>query len=129
MATTHDIVIDRGATFLLDMALQASDGSPVNLTGTSLWMEVRRLPGAPQVNLRASTSPDPGEGSITYDGPAGLISIQISHALTLALPDNFTGVYDILVEYPGINPGEEVYERILQGRVNVSPRVTVIPSP
>lgn len=84
--------IKQGDTFHLEILWNDSEGTPVDMTGCSARMQLRRTPGGP---LLLDMSTDNGRialaaGSFTFDVDAQAMQ-------RLSAPD---GVFDLQVEYP-----------------------------
>jgi len=118
MATSrrHNITLEQGATWRLEVRWEDESGSPVDLVGWTARMQVREEHSS-QSALVSLASP-PGEG-ILIDGPSGTVSIEIPASVTASLPAPLEAVYDLEVE----GPGGEV-ERLLHGCADVEPEVT-----
>lgn len=118
MATSrrHNIRIEQGATWRLEVGWEDESGSPIDLTGWSARMQVREehASAAPLVSLTSL----PGEG-LTIDGPEGLVTIVIPASVTEAIPAPVEAVYDLEVQ----GPAGEV-ERLLFGCADIDPEVT-----
>lgn len=112
MAETHDITIEQGATFDLVVEWQDPDGDPIDLTGYSAAMQVRRT--FSDVALISLSS---GSG-ITIDAVNGKLTITVSRTVTASLPAPIRGVYDIEVSTGGIT------YRLVEGSVMITPEVT-----
>ena len=112
MADTYDIEIDAGATFQLQALWKDSDGDPINLTGYSARMHIRRTVEADDIDVELTS----GSG-ITLGGTAGTIDIEINDATTSGLSGEY--VYDLELE-----SGGGVVSRVIQGAVTVIPEVT-----
>ena len=112
MADTYDIEIDAGATFQLQVLWKDSDGDPINLTGYSARMHIRRTVEAEDIDVELAS----GAG-VTLGGSAGTIDIEIDDATTSGLSGSY--VYDLELE-----SGGGVVSRVIQGAVNVNPEVT-----
>lgn len=113
-AANHDILIEQGATFRLELAWKL-DGAPVDLTSYSARMQVR---GSVESTAALLSLTSAAGGGITLGGAAGTITIVASAASTSALVIR-NGVYDLELESAG---GEVT--RLVQGAVTVSPQVT-----
>lgn len=113
-ATLYDITIEQGATFRLSLAWKDSTGVPVNLTGYSARMQVRRSHGDGVAQLDLST----GNGSITLGGAGGTIEVVASASATDAMTAR-SGVYDLELE-----SAAGVVTRLMEGKVTVMPSVT-----
>jgi hypothetical protein len=87
---------------------------PVDLTGASGRMQVRRDHAAATklLDVPAVT------GTVTLGGTAGTIAVSVPPASTSALPIG-DAVYDIEVQFASGR-----VERVLQGRVRISPEAT-----
>lgn len=109
MSVVCDITIRQGSNFNLSLQLQGGDGVGRDLTGYSIRSQLR-----------------PGHGSDTHvDFHAEILVPETGH-MKISLPPAETsqlwagqGVYDI-----EIFTDETNVERILEGRVTISPRVT-----
>lgn len=113
-AAQHNILIEQGATFQLDLVWKDSLGAPINLTGYTARMQVRyKLADA--VPLLSFTTEN---GAITLGGAAGTISVVGTATQTDALTVK-KGVYDLeLVSAGGI------VTRLIEGSVVITPQVT-----
>lgn len=113
MAETHDITIDQGATFELVVEWKDPDGDPIDLTGYSAAMQIRRtFSDTPLVALAS------GGSGITIDAALGKLSITIARTVTAALAAPLRGVYDL-----ELSTGGTTY-RLLEGSVLITPEVT-----
>jgi len=91
-ATRHDIVVEQGSRFELNVAVKNSDGSVKDLTGYSGRMQVRKTVDDITVLLEASTA----NGRLSINAPAGIVSVVVPADITTLLTFN-TGVYDLEV--------------------------------
>lgn len=110
---TLDITIEQGATFTLDFVWKDSDGIPVDLTGYSGRMQVRKAVGSADAALTL-TSPT----GITLGGNTGAISVKATPTQTSAITLR-TGVYDLELQ----DPNGDVL-RFAEGAATVSFEVT-----
>lgn len=113
-AETHNITIEQGATFRLSLIWNDAAGDPINLTGYTARMQVRRKHSSADPALLSFTTED---GSITLGGSAGTVTVVGLATLT----DDLTiksGVYDLEL----VN-GAEV-TRLIEGAVTITPEVT-----
>lgn len=111
-AGQHDIVIEKGANYNLNLQVLQDDGStPVNLTGYTVQAMVRILvdDANPVIDFA---------GHITITALTGSITLYQSAAETAALTFA-NGVYDIILTSSG-----GTKQRLLQGRVTVNKSVT-----
>jgi hypothetical protein len=130
MAARYTLRVDQGATFhrtivwaeplvdvdgnlILDADGQVQQGDPIDLTGYTGRMKIRKAISEPTSML----SIDSGDGGIVLGGTNGTIQIVITDEQSASLKTS--GVYDLELESPG---GEVT--RILQGKVRVSAEVT-----
>lgn len=117
-AGVYDLVADQGADFDLDFTWSIDD-VPVNLTGFTALMQVRRQPSSP-VLAEASTSGD-ALGDITLDAE-GNVHIHWDAAVTATW--TFTRAkYDIKIYDPVGVP-----ERKLEGAFTCSKQITTVES-
>lgn len=113
-AATHDILIEQGATFLLNLVWKDSLGAPINLTGYTARMQVRHKITDASPLLTFTTE----NGGITLGGVAGTIAVTGSATLTDALTVK-SGVYDL-----ELVSGTGVVTRLIEGSVTITPQVT-----
>lgn len=112
----------KNATFSETQVLKDGDGVPLDLTGFSARMQVRRERDDPETVLDLSTD----DGEIVLGGVEGTITFTLSAAQTALLqlrdPDGDVWVHDILLSNPATTP--PTVDRIYQGRIVVHPGVT-----
>lgn len=113
-AAQRDITIEKGATFRYSLTWKDSDSVPVDLTGYTARMQVRRKVDSDDTLLDLSSS----NGDITLGGSLGTIVIVASATDTAAI-EGKVGVYDVEVE-----SASGVVTRIIEGKVTLSPEVT-----
>lgn len=114
MTTTYDLTIEQGATLYQQFRWLDGDNEPVDLTGYTARMQVRRKKSSDDVLLSATTE----NGYIELGGDEGTILLNVPAAITAAL-DFKTGVYDLeLVASDGF------VDRFLEGSVTLSKEVT-----
>jgi hypothetical protein len=118
MADDQTLNIDQGAYWSQEILWEDSNGDPVNLTGYTARMQIRKRVTDASAVIELTTT----NGRITLGGAAGTILLTIAAADTAALPATPTDkrwFYDLELVPAG---GQVV--RLLQGRVLVSPEVT-----
>ena len=71
-AGIYNIVADQGATFQRTITWQDSNGTPINLTGYTARMQVRRRPSDGEALVSLTTE----NGRITLGGSAGTIALN-----------------------------------------------------
>lgn len=114
IAGRHDYVIERGATWdrtVTWLAGEGDDQAPVDLTGATARMQVRRAQGRPVLASVTCSIPEPETGRIDLL----LTAAQTGHA------DFRAGSYqyDLEVEFAG-----GVVRRLLEGAIEVKPNIT-----
>lgn len=107
-AGTYNLSIEQGATFSLQVTLQAPGGGVFSLVGYAVRAQIRRSHSHSQAFDLAVSIPAPA---------TGVFVLGLSAAQTSALGFD-TGVWDLEIESGG------VVTRVLQGAVSVSPEVT-----
>ncbi len=113
-AAKHDILIEQGATFRLNLVWKDSAGVPVNLTGYSARMQVRRSLNSSEPLLNLTTS----NGAITLGGAAGTIAVVAAATLTDDINAR-SAVYDLELQ-----SADGTVTRLIEGRATISPEVT-----
>jgi len=113
-----DITIRQGTTHRETLELLLNDGSPIDLSGCELYMQIRRNFKSTDVvlDLREEnliSAPDPMNGKIF---------INIPYTITAELPHRSEHYYDLKIKF-----GDGTVETLLAGKVFVIPRVTVVP--
>lgn len=109
-----DLYIEQGATYDQPFVWKDGNGNPVNITGYTARMQIRKSVSATSVIIELTTE----NGRITLGGAAGTIDLLIDADDTAAL-EQFAGVYDLELES---NTG--FVTRLLEGQVTVSKEVT-----
>ena len=112
-AVTYDIKIEQGATFRLSLIYEDSNGDPIDLTGYTARMQVRRKHSDPVALLDFTTE----NGAIVLGGVTGTITVTGLASITEDIPAK-PCVYDLEL----VN-GTEV-DRIIEGCAEVTPEVT-----
>lgn len=122
-ALRANFVIEQNATFdpVVRLKIKGTD-DPVDLTGFTALMQIRktRFDDAVLVQLSTDSLPE-DDGTITIDGPNGLLELLIEPAVT-AIFDFEYGVYDILLTAPS---GRR--SRPIEGAITFSPGSTQAP--
>ena len=81
-AGLHNITIEQGATFELNLRYTDANGAAIPLTGWTARMQVRATHASPSPALDL-----PGaDGTITLDSEPGLIVVTVPADVTAALP-------------------------------------------
>jgi len=112
MAEYEKFTIDKGSDIAIQLDLVDNSGNPKNLTNYSAAAQMKR-------NYKSDSATDfsiaivPAEGTLT-------LSLTNTQTDTLKV-GNY--VYDVEISYDDSN-GATVVERILEGKIRVSPSVT-----
>ena len=114
MAAVHNITIEQGATYRLSAVWKDAGGTPINLTGYTARMMVRRKYSDPAPLLTFTTE----NGAIVLGGALGTVEVTGLATLTDDLPVK-PCVWDIEL----ISPTGFV-KRLLEGSATVTPEVT-----
>lgn len=113
-AGNYDFYIEQGATFYQQIVWKDSAGDPIDLTGYTARMQLRKTVKATDVILSLTTE----NGRITLGGAEGTITLEVDAEDTADLTE-FCGVYDLEVE-----ASDGTVTRLLQGQIEVSREVT-----
>lgn len=126
LAGIYDLNIEQGASWTFDMTWKDDQGDPVDLTGYSARMKVRKSYQS-SVVLALTTA----DGDITLGGVLGTIEIAASATTTSEIPIDYNSlsinsgkqcqvmVYDLELE-----SGSGTVTRLLQGSAYVYPEAT-----
>lgn len=126
-AGVYDINIDQGANWSLSLTWKDSTGTPINLTGYSARMQIRKSYDASATKLSLTST----AGNIVLGGVAGTIAISATKTQTADIVLDYFSlfwknnkqaqkmVYDLELETSG---GDVV--RLLQGAALLYPEVT-----
>lgn len=120
LAAIFPITVEQGATWTLELTYTHADGTPVDLTGYTARMQLRRTyDSTPVAELTTSN------GGILLGSTNGTVSLHMSAAVTAAIPTatscdgQVEYLYDLELESPG-----GVVTRLMQGVATVLPEVT-----
>jgi hypothetical protein len=113
-AGKYNFEIEAGATFTRTITYKDSADTAIDLTGAEVRMQIKDNYSSTEAAVSLST---PSSG-IVFTGNTGEFTITITATQTESI-DFRQGVYDIEIEYQS-----GVVERVLEGRVKVSPQVT-----
>ncbi len=126
-AVRKDLVIEQGATFVLDFVWHLEDpdepgepGSPVDLTGSTARMQVRKSQQSPILVDARSTGDSP---RIILGGNTGRIIVTLTDEDTDLLTSK-KALYDLEVKFPAGAPHNGRVVRLLKGAVDVDPNIT-----
>lgn len=114
MAAEHDITIEQGATFQLNLVWRDASNTPIDLTGYTARMQVKRRYADTTPLLNFTTE----NGAITLGGTNGTVQVVGLATVTDDVPAKVC-VYDLeLVSPTGF------VKRLVQGTAVVTPEVT-----
>lgn len=82
LAVTYGLTADQGATFEYILTWTNPDGTPIDLTGYTARMQIRRRTTSQQLVDTLTTE----NGKITLGGAEGTITLNLSATETAALP-------------------------------------------
>lgn len=91
---SETLTIRQGATWVLSFEWLDGEGLPIDLTGCTARMQLRRNYGTP-VLLELSTT----SGQLVLGGATGIIDLVVDAATTAALTTD-SGVCDMKIVYP-----------------------------
>lgn len=110
----YNITVYQGTTFQLSPVWKV-DNLPVNLTGYTADMQVRKFVDSTSVLVELSTA----NGRIVINGAIGQINLTLTASQTAALTPADSYIYDLNLT----SPGGDVY-KILQGSFILNASVT-----
>lgn len=118
MADYEDFTIDQGADVAIELHLQETDGSKKDLTAHTASAKMKR----------SYNSTDPSEivdfTTMVADPPTdGILILSLTNAQTDNLSFRTRYVYDVELSFDD-SDGNTIIERILEGKVAVTPSVT-----
>jgi hypothetical protein len=112
-AADYDLLIEQGATFELSIIWKDNNDTPIDISGYSARMQIRKTYDTdPVISLTSASG-----GGITLGGVAGTIDITIPATITDDI-EILRGRYDLELELSG------VVTRLLQGVATISREVT-----
>lgn len=111
-----NLTIEQGAAFLRIVIYRDNNGNPVDLTGYTAKMQIRKTKDSSTVILELSTS----NGLLVLGGVSGTITMALATGDTDPL-DFVWGRYDLEL-YPDGDTTQAI--RLLEGKINLSKQVT-----
>lgn len=118
MADYEDFTIDQGADVALELHLVETDGSKKDLTGHSVAAKMKR-----SYNSVDSDEIVDFSTSIATPNTDGVLVLELTNTQTDALNPRLRYVYDVELSYQD-SSNNTIIERILEGKINVTPSVT-----
>lgn len=115
MATTrHDITVNQGSAFKLNVQALNADRTVMDLSGYSAKMQIKDSKGGATTYMTASTA----GGTITINGPGGIVMVNVGADVTTPMTWN-SGWYDLEVNNTATN-----VIRLVEGFASLSKEVT-----
>lgn len=112
-AGIYNFTMDQGSVWDLEITYQDPDGVPINLTGFTAKMQLRKDYNSTVADLTLTTD----GGGIVITGATGKIDISASAAQTGALDPTYY-VFDL-----ELTSGSNI-SRLIQGQITVAEQVT-----
>lgn len=118
MAAYEEIIIDQGADVAIEIELVEQDGSKKDLTGYSAAAKMKR-------NYNSVDSDEVVDFGANIAEPAteGVVVLSLTNTQTDQLNTRSRYVYDVEISFFDSDQNE-IIERVLEGKVKVSPSVT-----
>jgi hypothetical protein len=118
MADYEDFTIDQGADIALELHLQEADGSTKDLTAHSAAAKMKR-------SYNSVDSDEIIDFTTAVVDPAtdGILVLSLTNEQTDTLNPRNRYVYDVELSFQD-SDGNTIIERILEGKIKVSPSVT-----
>jgi hypothetical protein len=118
MADYEDFTIDQGADVAIELHLQEQDGSKKDLTSHTVTAKMKR-------SYNSTDSADIVSFATLISPPEtdGIVTLSLSNTQTDALNPRNRYVYDVELSFND-SDGNPIIERILEGKIKVSPSVT-----
>jgi hypothetical protein len=116
MAQYEEFTIDQGADFAMELHLTNIDGSVKNLTNYVVNGKLKK-------NYNSDSDDTYNFTTLVADpGTSGVVTLSLSNTITDTLKSG-RYVYDIELSYQD-SASNTIIERILEGRIQVTPSVT-----
>ena len=115
MAQYEEFTIDQGADVTIELNLVDKNDAVKNLSGYSLAAKLKK-------NYNSGDSDTTSFTTIIDNASSGIASISLNNTQTNALKSG-RYVYDVELSFQD-SSGNTIIERILEGRIQVSPSVT-----
>jgi hypothetical protein len=115
MAQYEEITLDQGADASIELHLVNTDGSVKNLTNHTVSAQLKK-------NFNSTDSDTTTFVSTISDAVNGICTISLTNSQTDALKAG-RYVYDVELSFAD-SSGDTIIERILEGKITVTPSVT-----
>jgi hypothetical protein len=116
MAHYEDLTIDQGTDVAIEIYLVNPDGSVKDLTGYSVSAQMAPRYDAPALEKVAFTA------SVASPATDGVVNLALTNAQTQTLNAKKRYVYDVEISVD--DAGSTVVERVLEGKITITPSVT-----
>jgi len=116
MAHYEDLKIDQGTDVAVEIYLVNPDGSEKDLTGYSVAASLATRYDAPSLEKISFSA------NVAAPATSGIVNLSLTNAQTQTLNPKKRYVYD--VEISVLDGASTVVERVLEGKLTVSPSVT-----
>ena len=118
MAQYEEFTLSQGTDFAAELHLVDGQGDPKDLTNHTVDCRIKK-------SYSATTFTD-FQSIITTPATDGIVTLSLTNAITQTL-EKGRYVYDVNVSFQD-SSGDQIVERILEGRIQVTPNVTPAPS-
>lgn len=115
MATYEEITIDQGSDVTIQLELMDENGAQKDLAGHSVAAKMKK-------NYNSGDSDTTSFSSIITNPNTGLVNLTLTNTQTDALKAG-RYVYDVELSFQD-SSSNTIVERILEGRIQVTPSVT-----
>lgn len=116
MARYEEFSIDKGSDVAIELHLQAEDGSVKNLNGHTAAAKMKKSFNSDSDNTFDFTA------VIADPATQGIITLIMNNSVTSTLKAG-RYVYDVEISHND-SDGDTLIERVLEGRIHVTPNVT-----
>ena len=117
MADYEDLVVDQGADIAIELHLVNTDGSKKDLTNHNVAAKMKR-------GYNSDSSETIEFTTIVPDPPSdGVLTLSLTNEQTDALNTRGRYVYDVELSFVD-SDGNTIVERVLEGKIRVTPSVT-----
>lgn len=115
MAAYEEFTIDQGADIAIELRLENADGSKKDLSNYTVSAKLKKTYKSADAIEFTSIVPDPATD--------GVVTIALTNQQTDSLkPGRY--VYDVEISFVDSDTSNNIVERILEGRIQISPSVT-----
>ena len=116
MATFQEFTIDQGSDATIELHLVDKNGAAKNLSGHTVTAKLKK-------NYNDSSGEATAFTPVITNGTGGIVTLSLTNSQTDALKAG-RHVYDVELSHVDSSSGNTLIERILEGRVQITPSVT-----